>query len=186
MPAQERQRLAKYAVIGLGTVSVLYLAWRLGLAGGKQQQRTDSPGWERSRALIGKLDQAIQPMAWRVLADAWDKGISLVVTQSARTMAEQQALYDQGRTTPGKIVTKAPPGSSWHNFALAFDVAVLEGTTPTWPNDLALWSKIGDIGKAVGLQWGGDWSGFPDRPHFEFHPGMTLADARAGKRPTIA
>ena len=179
----DRKKLAKYAIFGAGAASVMYLLWRAGMLGAKRQ-RTDAPGWERSRALIETLDPTIQPMAWKVLSNAWDQGIPLVVTQSARTMAEQQALYDQGRTKPGKIVTNALPGSSWHNFALAFDVAVLEGTTPTWPNDLKLWSRIGEIGKSIGLQWGGDWSSFPDRPHFEFHPGMTLADARAGRRPS--
>jgi len=38
-----------------------------------------------------------------------------------RTMEEQTALYSLGRTSPGKVVTKARAGESYHNYGLAFD-----------------------------------------------------------------
>lgn len=180
---EQRKRLVQYAAFGLGTASVLYLLWRSGKLSLKRQ-RTDAPGWDRSRAVIAKLHPSIQPMAWQVISDAWNEGIPLVVTSTLRSMEEQQALYDQGRTKPGAIVTNALPGSSWHNYGLAFDVAVLKDGSPSWPTDNQVWSRVGAIGKKVGLSWGGDWSKIPDRPHFEFHPGMTIADARAGVRPT--
>jgi len=133
------------------------------------------------------LDPSIQAMAVALLSEAWKAGIPLLVTNGYRSMDEQQRLYDQGRTTPGDIVTNAKPGSSWHNFSLAFDVAVLNSNDePSYPNDQALWQRIGQIGKEVGLSWGGDFSSFVDRPHFEHHPGMTLAQARSGQRPTMA
>lgn len=140
--------------------------------------------------MISKLHPSIRPMAEALLRDAEAAGISLVITQGLRTNEEQARLYAQGRTAPGKIVTYAPAGSSWHNFGLAFDVALLRDGKPTWPNDLKLWARIGELGKAVGLAWGGD---FPpvngkdrkDRPHFEHHPGVSLSQARAGQRPTI-
>ena len=35
-------------------------------------------------------------------------------------------------------------------------------------NDSDGWfSKVGQIGKKFGLEWGGDWKGTPDKPHFE-------------------
>ena len=43
-----------------------------------------------------------------------------------RTMEEQAALFAIGRTAPGKIVTKARPGESYHNHGLAFDWAPLK------------------------------------------------------------
>ena len=183
---EQTKRTIGYATLAVGVASLGYLLWgRLGSSKPVPARlRTDAPGWQRSKMLIDKLHPSVQPMAWQVLSRAWDDGLALVVTQSLRTNAEQQALYDQGRTKPGQIVTNALPGSSWHNFGLAFDVAVLEGGVPTWPNNNDLWNRIGNIGKKIGLAWGGDWQKFPDRPHFEFHPGMTLADARAGVRPT--
>jgi peptidoglycan L-alanyl-D-glutamate endopeptidase CwlK len=180
----ERTR-AKYLVAALGAGTVLYLLTRFSV--GRRPLRTDAPGWQRSQGVIAKLHPSIQPMAQQTISEAWNQGIPLVVASGLRTYAEQQALFDQGRTKPGAIVTNSRPGDSWHNHGLAFDVAVLDASNkPTWPNDLSLWSKIGAIGKAQGLSWGGDWKGFVDRPHFEFHPGMTLADAKAGKRPAIA
>src|SRR5689334_1902015 len=49
------------------------------------------------------------------------EGIIIRVVQAFRTWAEQQALYEQGRSRAGKIVTNCPGGHSYHNFGLAVD-----------------------------------------------------------------
>ena len=143
------------------------------------------PGLPQSEPLISELHAAVQPLARETLQRAMNMGIPLVVTQAYRDPAEQARLYAQGRTTPGPIVTKAPPGWSWHEYRLAFDVAVLDQATgrATWPNDNALWEQIGAAGKAAGLEWGGDWTGIVDRPHFQLTMGTTMAQARAGQLP---
>lgn len=140
----------------------------------------EPPGLPRSMGLIGQLDADVQLMAVGLLRAAYSSGISLVVTQGYRSSVDQNKLYQQGRTTPGPIVTKAPAGSSWHEFRRAFDVAVLDNGHPTWPNDQSLWNHIGAIGKSQGLEWGGDWTTIKDLPHFQFTRGETLAQARAG------
>jgi D-alanyl-D-alanine carboxypeptidase-like protein len=82
-------------------------------------------------------------------------------------MEQQQAIYAQGRTTPGNIVTNAQPGDSYHNFGLAFDVVPTEyKSLPNWNPSGDYWQIIGNIGKNLGLTWGGDFS-TPDKPHFE-------------------
>lgn len=82
-------------------------------------------------------------------------------------MATQAAVYAQGRTTPGPIVSDAPPGSSYHNYQLAFDaVPTAYKHLPKWNPTGPLWNKIGSIGKSLGLEWGGDWPK-PDQPHFQ-------------------
>jgi peptidoglycan L-alanyl-D-glutamate endopeptidase CwlK len=99
-------------------------------------------------------------------------GIPCVVTDGHRFDSDQGALYAQGRTAPGPIVTNARPGESAHNedrdgFAEAVDVAPQDASgAPHWPSDPALWERIGKAGERVGLSWGGRWSS-PDRPHFE-------------------
>lgn len=130
--------------------------------------------------MIATLLPEVGALARELLASAKMHEIELCVTQAYRSSAEQAALYAKGRTAPGRIVTRAPPGYSWHEFRRAFDVAVVVGGKPTWPNDTALWATIGGLGKTLGLAWGGDFRTIIDRPHFEFHPGMTLTDARAG------
>jgi peptidoglycan L-alanyl-D-glutamate endopeptidase CwlK len=107
------------------------------------------------------------------LAEA--EGIEILVTSTLRTFEEQAELFAIGRTKPGKKVTNAKPGQSWHNFGLAFDVVPLVNGKPIW--DSPFWERIGALGKQVGLQWGGDFKTFKDKPHFEFHPNLTLAEA---------
>lgn len=143
------------------------------------------PGLPQSEAYIAQLHTAVQPLARETLQRAMNMGIPLVITQAYRDPAEQARLYAQGRTTPGQIVTNAPPGWSWHEYRLAFDVAVLDQATgrATWPNDNSLWQQIGGAGKAAGLEWGGDWTSPVDRPHFQLTGGATMAQARAGQLP---
>ena len=99
------------------------------------------------------------------------------VTHALRTFAEQAALYAQGRTAPGKIVTKAAAGQSWHNFALAIDVLPMSPDfkqIATVSDDV--WKLAGRIGSRHGMIWGGtfkprDAAGIGwDRGHFELHP----------------
>jgi peptidoglycan L-alanyl-D-glutamate endopeptidase CwlK len=90
------------------------------------------------------------------------------VTQGLRTWTEQDALYAQGRTTSGPIVTNAAGGYSAHNFGYAVDL-VPEDITPGQPNwNVAhpAWQKMFAAGKSVGLAEGAEWRTFPDNPHF--------------------
>jgi peptidoglycan L-alanyl-D-glutamate endopeptidase CwlK len=41
------------------------------------------------------------------------------------------------------------------------------------------WNKIAEIGKSLGWSWGGDWTSFKDKPHFEKNFGNTLAELRS-------
>lgn len=136
-----------------------------------------------SEGRIAQLEPVLQPKARALLEAARAEGVELVVTQGLRTYAEQDALYAQGRTAPGPKVTNAKAGHSWHNFGLAFDVAVVKDGRPTWPNDVSLWQRIGALGKAQGLTWGGDFTSIVDYPHFQLTGGLTLEQARAGQRP---
>jgi len=105
--------------------------------------------------------------------------IRLVMT--LRTIAEQDALYAQGRTTPGPIVTKARGGQSFHNFSLAFDFCLLRDTdgngtweTISWSeladfnvNGLPDWKEVVKVFTDAGWEWGGAWSSIHDAPHLE-------------------
>lgn len=104
-------------------------------------------------------------------------GIQLRVTQGMRTYAEQDALYAQGRTAPGEVVTNARGGQSYHNFGVAFDVVeVRPDGSVNWNTD---WAAIGAVGEAMGLEWGGNWTSIVDRPHFQLDTGLSTAELRA-------
>lgn len=108
----------------------------------------------------------------------------VLVTSGLRTWEEQDALYARGRTAPplGKEhqVTKARGGYSWHNFGLAADLVPLgDDGRPRWDDTALAWDLIGREGEAAGLEWGGRWPEFPDRPHLQGRGTLTLERARA-------
>lgn len=119
-------------------------------------------------ARIEDLEPITLALCQAFLDKAAAAGLELRITQTLRTMDQQAKLYAQGRTLPGPIVTKARPGQSAHNFGMAFDIC-FAGKKPYPPEHDPRWSQAGEIGKSVGLVWGGSWRGFKDRPHFE-HP----------------
>ena len=59
-------------------------------------------------------------------------GIDLLVTSTYRDIESQDALYAQGRTTDGRIVTNAKGGDSFHNYRCAVDVVPLRNGKPVW------------------------------------------------------
>lgn len=105
-------------------------------------------------------------------------GHPIVVTEEYRTPERQDELYAQGRTTPGQIVTNAKGGESFHNWRVAFDIAFKEGAQTSYTGP---WAMVGGVGRALGLEWGGDWPSFEDKPHFQYTGGYTLEDFQEGR-----
>lgn len=113
-------------------------------------------------------------------------GMPVRITSAYRSFAQQDALYAQGRTKPGQIVTNAKGGESFHNYGVAFDFVFVEDLYKSRIADLdgrkiEIWEAAGEIGKALGLSWGGDWAAFQDRPHFEYTGGYSLTDFQSGR-----
>jgi len=108
-------------------------------------------------------------------------GIELLITSTYRDHESQNALYAQGRTEPGRVVTNAKGGQSFHNYRCAVDVVPLVNGKPDWDGTHPIWAKIGNYGKLAGLEWAGEWTKFKELAHFQYTGGLTLADLRAGK-----
>lgn len=116
-----------------------------------------------------------------------DEGIDLLVTSTYRDSESQTALYNQGRTTPGKVVTNAKAGQSWHNWRCAVDVVPIRNGKPVWNTtgpDGVLWNRIGELGEQAGLEWAGRWKSFKELAHFQYTGGLTIKDLQAGKEIT--
>ena len=93
-------------------------------------------------------------------------GVKFRVSQALRTIAQQDALYAKGRTAPGKKVTNARGGSSYHNYGLAIDVAVIkENGQVKWKGPE--YKNLSNIASQYGFAWGGNWKSFKDKPHFQ-------------------
>jgi len=97
------------------------------------------------------------------------------ITQGLRTFAEQDDLYAQGRTKPGKKVTNAKGGQSIHNYGFAVDIClIIDGKTASWEtakdwdgDKQSDWMEVVVIFKKYGWNWGGDWRTLKDMPHFD-------------------
>lgn len=109
----------------------------------------------------------------RVLAAMEALGFPMMITAGVRSAAQQKALWDQGRSKPGPIVTyldgvkkKSNHQAKEDGLGYAVDAVFLVDGKPSW--DLQLpWSAYGAAAKALGLVWGGDWK-MRDYPHVEF------------------
>lgn len=106
-------------------------------------------------------------------ADEFEKkckeaGLNVLITETFRTVAEQNALYAKGRTTSGKIVTncKGNEYQSPHQWGCAFDFC--ENVKGKEYANASFFKKCGAIGKSIGLFWGGDFRTFYDSPHLEY------------------
>jgi peptidoglycan L-alanyl-D-glutamate endopeptidase CwlK len=130
------------------------------------------------------LDDLIFPVRMRVdkfLTFCREDQIDLLVTSTYRDIESQDALYAQGRTTAGAVVTNARGGFSFHNYRCAIDVVPLVNGKPNWNGSDPIWQKIGILGKEAGLEWAGEWKTFKELAHFQYTGGLTLAELNAGK-----
>jgi peptidoglycan L-alanyl-D-glutamate endopeptidase CwlK len=102
-------------------------------------------------------------------------------THTLRTIAEQDALYAQGRTKPGKKVTNAKGGQSYHGYGMAIDIClIIDGKEASWDitkdfdkDGISDWMEAVAIFKSRGWEWGGDFKSIKDAPHFQKTFGFT-------------
>ena len=134
---------------------------------------------------IKKLHPKIREEVLSILNQCEKRGVLFRIAKGYRSIKEQDDLYAQGRTTPGKIVTNAKGGSSWHNYGLAFDIVLLHADkTVSWDRNEDLdkdstkdWMEVVDECSKHGFDWGGNWQ-FKDYPHFQKTFGMTLTKVK--------
>ncbi len=125
------------------------------------------------------LHPDLQVIFTRFMHQAKVAAIDVLCTCTYRSNIEQDALYAQGRTKPGDIVTNAKAGQSAHNYLLkgkpaakAFDIVPLRNGSCVWgtkqKDDSALWQTLGKIGTDLGLNWyGNPKAPFHEMAHFQ-------------------
>lgn len=122
---------------------------------------------------LDDLAGPVRDAARRFLALCDESGLDVLIYCTLRGNDEQAALYAQGRTKPGQVVTNARPGQSLHNpdahgQAWAFDaVPLMPDGTPAW-GALRSIELMGICGEHAGLEWAGRWQGaLKERVHFQ-------------------
>jgi peptidoglycan LD-endopeptidase CwlK len=123
-----------------------------------------------NRERIAKLHPLLRDEATAIIeaVDARLSGRAKVrVTHTLRTWDEQMKLYNQGRTTPGPIVTNAKPEQTYHYYGLALDFTlILDGKEVSWNtvkdydcDGRADWMEVVDEFVKARWTWGADWDG---------------------------
>jgi hypothetical protein len=158
-----------------------------------------APPEPRIETDLNLLQPEMAMLATALILKCAHYGVGLRVTESLRTSARQDWLYNANRTfehpaatlarttyekarnekQPGleslykawerakRTRTNAPAGRSKHEQGLAIDVVPMSPWGVRADYDSPLWKQISNIGKGLGLVWGGDWPKQHDNPHFE-------------------
>ncbi len=125
---------------------------------------------------LDDLHHTLRPLCQQFIAQCLAAGIRVIITETYRSGANQDAAYAQGRTKPGRIITNARAGQSPHNCELAdgtpaakaFDFAIRNGDgTLDWSGSDPVWMKAIEIGQHLGLVSGSSFHSSRDNPHFE-------------------
>ena len=128
---------------------------------------------------ISKLHPSVRDEVTKIIEEINTKFLTgrakVRIAQGLRTFAEQDALYAQGRTKPGKKVTNAKGGQSVHNYGFAVDIVlIIDGKEASWDtkkdwdgDKVADWDECVKVFAKYGRSWGGNWTSFKDMPHFD-------------------
>lgn len=121
-------------------------------------------------------------LQWKINCVA--RKVEVAITSTYRDVESQNDLYAQGRTKPGRIVTRAKGWQSWHQYRCAWDAYPDNDPDPNrikpeWGKEDSRWKIMFEEARKLGIECGADWE-WQDFPHFQFRPSpMTLAEARA-------
>jgi peptidoglycan L-alanyl-D-glutamate endopeptidase CwlK len=138
----------------------------------------------RSEGHIARLHIKAQRRARIFLGQASESPFRCRIISGTRSYEEQNQLYRQGRWgNPGPRVTNARGGESNHNFCIAWDVGLFDKdgnylTGATAREERAYMELAGLVDRST-LDWGGDWSSFVDRPHYQLRTGRDTSEVRA-------
>ena len=134
---------------------------------------TDSRSIAKLQQLHPKL-RAIAVAAYNLAVNETPVGVHPYIIETYRSFAESDALYKQGRSLPGPIVSNAPAGHSWHNYGLALDFGLMINGKESYIHD-DNWMKVISIFESHGFYSGLYFAGsFKDPDHLENHLGQTI------------
>jgi len=135
----------------------------------------------RTERNIQTLHLRVQEAARAFMNAIGAAGINARIISGTRTYAEQNALYRKGRFgNPPPRVTNARGGQSNHNFGIAWDIGIFTQNGAYLPES-PLYNQAAQVGLAagiVGLEWGGNWTSFTDRPHYQLATGLSISEVR--------
>ncbi len=117
---------------------------------------------------ISDLHPYLREKVKQLKSECEKNGLIIGIGECLRTVEEQNKLYAKGRTSAGRIVTnaKGTSFSSMHQWGVAVDFYRADGKG-AYNTEGDFFKRVGEIGKKLGLEWGGDWKNPVDMPHFQ-------------------
>lgn len=142
---------------------------------------------QRTQTLVQTLTPEAALVISEMLEAAYGIGMNIQIHSAYRSPAEQDGIYAQGRTKPGKIATNAkgsPIPQSTHCYKVAVDCHFdnNEDGVAEWNPEFyqKVWTAC--VAKGLdkkGLRWAGNWENFKESAHFEVSHGKTWQEMAA-------
>ncbi len=114
-----------------------------------------------------------------------ERSLPFYLFEGLRSWERQEELYAQGRTKPGKIVTNAKPGLSYHFYGLAADYVMdgmIEKPGIQWSWETrghnSDWLNMAQLAVSCGLETAYFWRSFPELPHVQMKYGLSIQKAQ--------
>jgi len=135
---------------------------------------------------VSRLEPRTREAAEKALAALAGVGIKVWINETLRLQSTQDCYYAQGREPVEKVNlmrrgiglwaitaeenkrTVTNTRNSLHIVGKAIDLVPMDKKGgPNWGAKKDAYQGIADIMKLFGFDWGGDWKGFVDCPHFQ-------------------
>lgn len=146
-------------------------------------EQVDSRTAKNLKTLDPKAQKIFLPFILEAKEIAKSMGFDYIAISGNRTPAEQQKLYNQGRTTAGPVVTNSKPYQSNHQYGIALDFGVFRDGKYLDDINSGIAEKVhlavAKIANKYGIDAGAFWKKFKDQPHFEVSTGLTLAEKKS-------
>ena len=168
---QVKQKLIDEGVINIDNIPIEELSFsEIGTISTDENKKYEID--ENGNVSLTEVHPELEMKMKNLVEKCAEAGIEIRITESLRTTERQDELYYQGRNENGDIIDKSiivtnAKGSDYnsnHQWGIAFDVCINDKSDPY---NEELLNKVGEIGKSIGLDWGGDWETFVDKPHFQ-------------------
>ena len=122
---------------------------------------------ERTEKNINTLTLLAQQEARLFMTRVLKEVPGVKIISGTRSYNEQNRLFRQGRyNNPGAIITHVRGGSSSHNFGIAWDIGIFTETKGYLAGG-PLYDEVAKAGLTDSLEWGGNWTKFVDKPHYQ-------------------
>lgn len=117
---------------------------------------------------LQELASYMLPLAVELIRQCGEAGVDVRIVDTGRTPSEQEQKLAQGVSWVSRSKHEPQPPEGKSEAIDIVPMSVLAENKPDWDPQHPDWQKIGPIGEALGLRWGGRWKGHPDPSHFEY------------------